>query len=175
MPKKGPNIVMIMSDDLGYEVIGANGGTSYATPRLDGMAENGMRFEEGHVLPLCTPTRVALMTGKHNFRNYIGFGLIPPDEVTFGIFSRMLDTTPAYRASGSSTHTIRQTRSRRCALKVSASRMRASTSSASGTRITPSIRVRDTRIPSSTRTASIETTPRASMARTSSRTTSSTS
>ncbi len=84
MPKKGPNIVMIMSDDLGYEVIGANGGTSYATPRLDGMAENGMRFEEGHVLPLCTPTRVALMTGKHNFRNYIGFGLIPPDEVTFG-------------------------------------------------------------------------------------------
>ena len=65
-----------------------NGGTSYATPRLDEMAANGMRFDEGHVLPLCTPTRVALMTGKHNFRNYIGFGLMRPDEVTFGhIFS----------------------------------------------------------------------------------------
>ena len=84
MPDKRPNIIMIMSDDLGYECIGANGGTSYDTPRLDAMAANGMRFTDGHVLPLCTPTRVALMTGKHNFRNYIGFGLIPPDEVGFG-------------------------------------------------------------------------------------------
>ena len=84
MAEKRPNIIMIMSDDLGYECIGVNGGTSYATPRLDEMAANGMRFDEGHVLPLCTPTRVALMTGKHNFRNYIGFGLLPPDEVGFG-------------------------------------------------------------------------------------------
>ena len=88
MSEKRPNIIMIMSDDLGYECIGVNGSTSYATPRLDEMAANGMRFDEGHVLPLCTPTRVALMTGKHNFRNYIGFGLLPPDEVGFGhVFS----------------------------------------------------------------------------------------
>ena len=73
-----------MSDDLGYEVIGANGGTSYETPRLDKMAEEGMRFENAHVMPLCTPTRISLMTGKYNFRNYIGFGLIAPDEITFG-------------------------------------------------------------------------------------------
>lgn len=79
-----PNIVLIMSDDLGYEAIGANGGTSYATPILDGMAQAGIRFENAHVQPLCTPTRVQLMTGKYNFRNYIGFGLIAPDEVTFG-------------------------------------------------------------------------------------------
>ena len=84
MSDKQPNIVLIMSDDLGYEVIGANGGTSYATPRLDRMAREGMRFEEAHVMPLCTPTRLSLMTGKYNFRNYIGFGLISPDEVTFG-------------------------------------------------------------------------------------------
>ena len=73
-----------MSDDLGYEAIGANGGTSYATPVLDAMATAGIRFENAHVQPLCTPTRVQLMTGKYNFRNYIGFGLIAPDEVTFG-------------------------------------------------------------------------------------------
>ena len=84
MSDKQPNIVLIMSDDLGYEVIGANGGTSYATPRLDEIAQEGMRFEEAHVMPLCTPTRLSLMTGKYNFRNYIGFGLIKPDEVTFG-------------------------------------------------------------------------------------------
>ena len=46
MPDKQPNIVLIMSDDLGYEVIGANGGTSYATPRIDRMAQEGMRFAE---------------------------------------------------------------------------------------------------------------------------------
>lgn len=84
MADRKPNIILIMSDDLGYEVIGANGGTTYKTPRLDEMAAGGMRFENGHVMPLCTPTRVSLMTGKYNFRNYIGFGLIKPDEVTFG-------------------------------------------------------------------------------------------
>ncbi|HIO64627.1 MAG TPA: arylsulfatase [Dehalococcoidia bacterium] len=84
MANKKPNIILIMSDDLGYEVIGANGGTSYGTPRLDEMAQNGMRFENAHVMPLCTPTRTALMTGKYNFRNYIGFGLLSPNEVTFG-------------------------------------------------------------------------------------------
>ena len=44
MPDKQPNIVLIMSDGLGYEIIGANGGTSYATPRIDRMAQEGMRF-----------------------------------------------------------------------------------------------------------------------------------
>lgn len=37
-----PNIILIMSDDLGYEMIGANGGTSYKTPVIDGMARTGM-------------------------------------------------------------------------------------------------------------------------------------
>jgi arylsulfatase A len=81
---KQPNIVLIMSDDLGYEVVGANGGTSYKTPYIDALAGKGMRFENAHVMPLCTPTRLSLMTGKYNFRNYIGFGLIKPNEVTFG-------------------------------------------------------------------------------------------
>ena len=62
-----PNIILIMSDDLGYEVIGANGGTSYETPYLDEMAQGGMRFENAHVMPLCTPTRVSLMTGNTTF------------------------------------------------------------------------------------------------------------
>jgi arylsulfatase A len=84
MSARRPNIVLIMSDDLGYEAIGVNGGTSYKTPVLDEMAISGSRFENAHVQPLCTPTRVQLMTGKYNFRNYIGFGLLAPDEVTFG-------------------------------------------------------------------------------------------
>ena len=41
---KKPNIIMIMADDLGYEVIGANGCTSYKTPELDAIASKGLRF-----------------------------------------------------------------------------------------------------------------------------------
>ncbi len=73
-----------MVDDLGFETLGVNGGTSYRTPRLDALAESGMRFTQAHSTPLCTPSRVQLMTGKYNFRNYIGFGLLDPAERTFG-------------------------------------------------------------------------------------------
>lgn len=78
-----PNIILIMADDLGYETIGANGGESYQTPVLDGLAETGMRFERCYVQPLCTPTRVQLMTGMSNIRNYIRFGLLDREATTF--------------------------------------------------------------------------------------------
>ena len=39
-----PNLILIMADDLGYETIGANGGTSYKTPNLDKLASTGARF-----------------------------------------------------------------------------------------------------------------------------------
>jgi arylsulfatase A len=78
-----PNIVLIMADDLGYECITANGGQSYQTPNLDKLAAGGMRFEQCHVQPLCTPTRVQLMTGLSNVRNYIEFGAMDPKATTF--------------------------------------------------------------------------------------------
>ncbi len=78
-----PNIVLIMADDLGYECIGANGGTSYPTPHLDALAAGGMRFEHCYAQPLCTPTRVQLMTGQYNVRNYVKFGLLDPQQTTF--------------------------------------------------------------------------------------------
>jgi arylsulfatase A len=78
-----PNIILIMADDLGYETIGANGGESYQTPVLDGLAETGMRFDRCYVQPLCTPTRVQMMTGMSNIRNYIRFGLLDRDATTF--------------------------------------------------------------------------------------------
>jgi len=72
-----------MGDDLGYETIGANGGTSYKTPHLDRLATTGVRFTHCFVQPLCTPTRVQLMTGKYNVRNYVDFGNMDPQAVTF--------------------------------------------------------------------------------------------
>lgn len=79
-----PNLVLIMADDFGYECVTANGGQSYRTPHLDRLAATGMRFENCHVQPLCTPTRVQLMTGLYNVRNYIEFGLLDPQATTFG-------------------------------------------------------------------------------------------
>lgn len=79
-----PNIVLILADDFGYECIGANDGTSYRTPNLDRLAAEGARFEHCYVQPLCTPTRVQLMTGKYNVRNYVQFGTLDRAQTTFG-------------------------------------------------------------------------------------------
>lgn len=78
-----PNIVLILVDDFGYECVGANGGTSYKTPHLDHLAAGGMRFERCYVQPLCTPTRVQLMTGQYNVRNYTHFGHLDVGQTTF--------------------------------------------------------------------------------------------
>ena len=79
-----PNIILIMADDLGYETLGVYGGSSYKTPHLDRLANEGIRFDHCYSTPLCTPSRVQIMTGKYNFRNYIGFGLLDSNEKTFG-------------------------------------------------------------------------------------------
>ena len=78
-----PNIVLIMADDLGYECIRANGGKSYQTPVLDSLAKTGMRFEHCYSQPLCTPSRVQLMTGIYNISNYVKFGVLNRKETTF--------------------------------------------------------------------------------------------
>lgn len=79
----GPNVVLIMADDLGFECIGANGGTSYETPNIDHLAETGMRFENCHAQPLCTPSRVQIMTGIYNVFNYTEFGVLERSQTTF--------------------------------------------------------------------------------------------
>jgi arylsulfatase A len=84
-----PNVILILADDLGYETIGANGGTSYRTPALDRLATTGARFTHCYAQPLCTPTRVQLMTGQSNARNYINFGTMDPSLTTFAhLFKR---------------------------------------------------------------------------------------
>lgn len=81
---KRPNIILIMADDMGYECVGANGGETYQTPNLDRLAAGGMRFEQCYSQPICTPSRVKIMTGIANSRNYEKFGLLPSESFTFG-------------------------------------------------------------------------------------------
>ncbi len=79
-----PNIILIMADDMGYECLGSNGSLSYQTPRLDSLAEGGIRFSQCISQPLCTPSRVKMMTGVRNYRNYEYFGHLKNGQQTFG-------------------------------------------------------------------------------------------
>ena len=85
---KKPNVVLILIDDFGYECVTANGGESYQTPVMDRLAATGVRFEQCHAQPLCTPTRAQLMTGISNKRNYTHFGHLDFSQRTFGNFFR---------------------------------------------------------------------------------------
>lgn len=79
-----PNLVFILADDLGYETVGCMGGESYQTPNLDRLASQGLRLDRAYAMPLCTNSRIQLMTGKYNFRNWKAFGILDPNERTFG-------------------------------------------------------------------------------------------
>jgi arylsulfatase A len=77
------NVVLIMADDIGFECFSSYGSDEYSTPRLDALAAEGIRFENCHSTPLCTPSRVNIMTGKSNVFNYADFGVYPQGEPTF--------------------------------------------------------------------------------------------
>jgi len=81
-----PNIIFIMADDLGQEALACYGNDVNRTPNLDRMATEGMKFTEAHATPLCTPTRVQVMTGKYNHRNYVSFGLLEKTQKTFATY-----------------------------------------------------------------------------------------
>jgi len=83
-PQERPNIILIMADDVSWEAFGCYGGEDYQTPNIDALAAAGIRFRHAYSTPICTPTRVKLMTGKYGFRNYTHFGYLNPQERTFG-------------------------------------------------------------------------------------------
>ena len=78
-----PNLVLILIDDMGYECVTPDGGRSYHTPEFERLARDGVRFTNCYSQPVCTPSRVKIMTGRYNFRNYKAFGVLIPEETTF--------------------------------------------------------------------------------------------
>lgn len=71
-----PNIVCILADDLGWGDVGFHG-SDIATPNLDKLAREGARLEQFYTLPMCTPTRAALLTGRYPLRYGLQTGVIP--------------------------------------------------------------------------------------------------
>ena len=69
---RSPNIVLILADDLGYGDLGCFGQKKLATPRLDGMAAEGMRFTQFYAgNTVCAPSRSVLLTGRHMGRTVV--------------------------------------------------------------------------------------------------------
>ncbi len=66
---KRPNIVFVLTDDQGYGDLSCHGNPILKTPNIDRLHHEGVRFTDFMVSPTCSPTRSALMTGRHEFRN----------------------------------------------------------------------------------------------------------
>ena len=79
-----PNVILIMADDMGAECLSLYGGISYDTPNLEAMAAEGMVVSHCIAQPLCTPSRVKLMTGLSNAVNYTHFGRLDTSWLNMG-------------------------------------------------------------------------------------------
>lgn len=91
-PSGRPNIVLITADDLGYGDLSGYGRADYQTPVLDRLAAQGTRFTQAYAIaPLCTPTRVGLMTGRYPARHPIGLR----EPLTLSAADRQLGLDPS--------------------------------------------------------------------------------
>ena len=90
------NLIVILADDLGYGDLGCYGNQVHRTPHIDRLARQGARFTDFYVTsPVCTPTRIALLTGRHPARlRQFGVlwppsvGGLPTEEITLAEFLR---------------------------------------------------------------------------------------
>ncbi|NUQ62372.1 MAG: arylsulfatase [Pirellulales bacterium] len=79
---KRPNIIFLLTDDQGYGDISAHGNPVLKTPNLDKLRAEAVRFTDFHVSPTCSPTRSALMTGRHEFKNGVTHTILERERLT---------------------------------------------------------------------------------------------
>ncbi len=77
-----PNIIFLLTDDQGYGDLSCHGNPVLKTPNLDRLHDEGVRFTDFHVSPTCSPTRAALMTGRHEFKNGVTHTILERERLT---------------------------------------------------------------------------------------------
>jgi arylsulfatase len=77
-----PNIIFILTDDQGYGDLAAHGNPILQTPNLDRLRAESVRFTDFHVSPTCAPTRSALLTGRHEFKNGVTHTIFERERLT---------------------------------------------------------------------------------------------
>ncbi|BDS06309.1 hypothetical protein NT6N_13490 [Oceaniferula spumae] len=68
-----PNIIFIMTDDVGYETVSYNKALNFKTPNIDRLSTESTVFTQADATPLCCPTRTRVVSGQYTYRNYIGW------------------------------------------------------------------------------------------------------
>lgn len=79
---KRPNIIFVLTDDQGYGDLSSHGNPVLKTPSMDRLNAEGVRFEDFCVSPTCAPTRSALLTGRHEFKNGITHTILERERLT---------------------------------------------------------------------------------------------
>jgi arylsulfatase len=79
-----PNILFILTDDQGYGDVGAHGNPVLKTPHLDKLHAESVRFTDFQVSPTCAPTRSALLTGRHEFKNGVTHTILERERMALG-------------------------------------------------------------------------------------------
>src|SRR3954468_21064727 len=77
-----PNIIIVMPDDIGYGDFSCHGNPIIRTPSIDALSRESVRFTDFHVSPTCAPTRAALMTGRHEFKNGVTHTIAERERLT---------------------------------------------------------------------------------------------
>jgi hypothetical protein len=98
-PEGAPNILLIMTDDVGFGAPSTFGGV-IPTPALDRIANMGLRYTQFHSTALCSPTRAALITGRNH--HSAGFGVIAEQSTGFPGYNSIIgrDSPPSARSCG---------------------------------------------------------------------------
>jgi arylsulfatase len=91
-PKGAPNVVLIMTDDVGFGAPSTFGGI-IPTPTLDRIAKMGLRYTNFHSTALCSPTRAALITGRNH--HSVGFGVISEQSTGFPGYDSIINSDTA--------------------------------------------------------------------------------
>ncbi len=82
-----PNIILLMTDDQGYADISAHGSPDVLTPNMDKLKTQSISLEDFQVSPTCAPTRSAIMTGRHPFKNGITHTILERERMALGIIT----------------------------------------------------------------------------------------
>lgn len=96
-----PNILLIVADDLGWKDVGYHG-SDILTPNLDHLAKGGAQLNQYYAMPMCTPTRACLLTGRYPFRYGLQTGVIPTGG-TYGVATDERMLPQALKEAGYST------------------------------------------------------------------------
>jgi arylsulfatase B/arylsulfatase I/J len=99
-----PNILMIIADDYGWNDVGYHG-SELSTPEIDALAAEGVKLENYYVLPVCTPTRSAMLSARYPLRTGLQTSTISPAK-PYGLHLNYSTLADELQARGYATHAL---------------------------------------------------------------------